>query len=353
MKGETYSKSSLIGIRASLSRHLKSPPHNKTVQITADKEFIFANRVFCATLKKMRIEGLDKAKSYPPITGEDLLKLKQDNAFDTTSPTQLQEKVWWDIHYNFARRGRENDRQMKKDTFIISQDASGLKFIEMSFNEFTKNHRGDTSDVHPRCYANHTKTCPVESFQNYLAQLHPEIDCLWQRPSITNKKSWYMKCPLGVNRLGTMMERISKRLNLSKKFTNHSVRATTITNLSEAGVEARHIAKLSGHRSLQSIDNYNKDCSESQKRHFSSILQGSNTADTSATATTTAKQHCSNSNPESSSYSRSTPTPSTFISASSSTTSTSTSTTAPSSLWLQNCTINGNISITNNNNYNQ
>ena len=53
-----------------------------------------------------------------------------------------------------------------------------------------------------------------------------------------------MKSPLGVNHLGTMMERISKRLNLSKKFTNHSVRAMTITNLSEAGLEARHMFLL-------------------------------------------------------------------------------------------------------------
>ena len=129
----------------------------------------------------------------------------------------------------------------------------------------------DTSDVHPLlCYANGTKTCPVASYQKYLILLNPDIDCLWQRPSVTVtcKKSWYIKSPLGVNHLGTMMERISKRSNLSKEFTNHSVCATTINNLSEAGVEACHIAKQSGHRSLLSIDNYNKDCSETQKRHL-------------------------------------------------------------------------------------
>ena len=205
----------------------------------------------------------------------------------------------------------------------------------MTYNEFTKNHRGETPDVHPRCYENGTISCPISSYIKYIEKLHPENNWLWQRarPRISgSEKCWYTKTAVGTNHLGLMMRRISERLHLSKQFTNHSVRATAITTLCDAGIRDRHIAKLSVHRSLHSIANYNRDCSEPQKRNVSAILQGSDatTATTcnSSTRSTTSTSVCS--------------------------TATCTSTTTlSSSLWLQNCTIHGNISITNNNYNNQ
>jgi hypothetical protein len=43
------------------------------------------------------------------------------------------------------------------------------------------------------------------------------------------------------NALANMMSNISKSVHLSKNYTNHCVRATCITVLSESGFEARHI----------------------------------------------------------------------------------------------------------------
>ena len=82
---------------------------------------------------------------------------------------------------------------------------------------------------------------------------------------------------------------ISKELGLTKIYTNHSVRATAITALSDAGVEARHIATISKHRNLASIANYNKEACEAQKRAFSEILQNDDglAHDTDSTSTTT------------------------------------------------------------------
>lgn len=44
-KGESYSKSGMIGIRAAIQRYMSSPPINRTFNIIADKEFITANKV--------------------------------------------------------------------------------------------------------------------------------------------------------------------------------------------------------------------------------------------------------------------------------------------------------------------
>ena len=299
-----------------------------------DKEFIEANKIFIATLKAYRVAGEDKATSYPVITGADLQKLRKFNAFNTNKADELQQKVWWDLHFNFARRGRENDRHMTKETFKINTDSFGKEYIELTHNEFTKNHRGDDSDeIHPRCYANDSPMCPVTSFTKYISKLNVKNDCLWQRPKRKYTEStpeWYANVAVGVNTLGDMMKQISKRLELSKIFTNHSVRATAITVLSNAGIEARHIAKVSGHRSLQSIDNYARDASEEQKQQFSAILQDVPISSSETSTDTSAnKSMCS----------------------STTSISNSSTTSVPSCLWLQNCVVNGNISIVNNHNH--
>jgi integrase len=64
---------------------------------------------------------------------------------------------------------------------------------------------------------------------------------------------WFDKAPLGKNTLEDKMKNLSKQLNLSKLYTNHSLRATTITLLDNKRFEARHIMSISGHKTESSI----------------------------------------------------------------------------------------------------
>jgi integrase len=64
--------------------------------------------------------------------------------------------------------------------------------------------------------------------------------------------------PLGKNTLGDKMKNLSKQLNLSKLYTNHSLRATTITLLDNKGFEARHIMSISGHKTDAAKNNHNQ-----------------------------------------------------------------------------------------------
>ncbi len=54
------------------------------------------------------------------------------------------------------------------------------------------------------------------------------------------------------------MKVLSKEAKLSVEYTNHSIRATTITILDRNGYEARHIMSVSGHRSESSLKSYTK-----------------------------------------------------------------------------------------------
>ena len=124
---------------------------------------------------------------------------------------------------------------------------------------FRLNARPEDTIGEGRMYSVEGSMCPVASYKKYLTKLHPEQDALWQRsfdnytPDMT---TWYTKCPLGKNQLACMMQEISKVGKLSKIYTNHSVRATSITALDDSGIEARHIIRQSGHRSELSIKNY-------------------------------------------------------------------------------------------------
>ena len=71
------------------------------------------------------------------------------------------------------------------------------------------------------------------------------------------------------------MKKVSIEAKLSCVYTNHSIRATTITILDECGYEARHIMALSGHRSESSIQSYAYQTSLSTKRKMSETLSES------------------------------------------------------------------------------
>lgn len=75
---------------------------------------------------------------------------------------------------------------------------------------------------------------------------------------------WYENRSLGVNKLGEMMKTISLGVRLSQIYTNHSVRASAITLISDANVPDGHIMFISGHSSEQSTAHYSSRPSVSQ-----------------------------------------------------------------------------------------
>ena len=144
---------------------------------------------------------------------------------------------------------------MKPSDFEVSIDDSGKHYVHKTVSEVTTNHQGvDNENYEPeggRMYATGTILCPVSSFQKYLSKLNPKCNALWQRPKDSfdeNDSIWYENKPLGKNALANMMSNISKSAYLSKNYTNHCVRATCITVLSELGFDVRHIVAISGHR---------------------------------------------------------------------------------------------------------
>ena len=74
-----------------------------------------------------------------------------------------------------------------------------------------------------------------------------------------------MKAPLGHNLLSSMMKRISVSAGLLRSYSNHCLRATSITLLQKAGFSGRMICSISGHKNPSSLAAYNRPSKDEEK----------------------------------------------------------------------------------------
>nr|XP_055042974.1 uncharacterized protein LOC129429980 isoform X2 [Misgurnus anguillicaudatus] len=260
-KGELYGISSYPSLRSALNRHINEPPFSREWNLMQDSEFTSANNVFKGVVKQIRRSGADKTSHYPPMSFEDQQILKRSGALDPGHPKGLLNKVWYDIQLHFARRGKEGNRQLKPDSFELKRDENDTEYFTMTFNEETKNHKNPLEvDRENRRGAMFEEPgnpmCPVSSLKKYLRKIPPDAKALYLHPKRRFDASddiWYSTVPLGVNQLSQMLSRMCIEAGTQSHYTNHSIRATAIQKLSDAGLQAREIIAISGHRNLSEI----------------------------------------------------------------------------------------------------
>ena len=147
--------------------------------------------------------------------------------------------------------------------------------------EQTKNYQGGSkqkdqaySDV--RMYENSTPLDPVGSFEFYLNRLYPSCQALFQTPNHHFKRAesrWFRNEPLGKNTIAKLMENVSSKAELSERYTNHCIWASTITALYQRGVDAKQICAITKHKDERSLSHYISQTTSEQKRQCSRILQ--------------------------------------------------------------------------------
>ena len=83
---------------------------------------------------------------------------------------------------------------------------------------------------------------------------------------------------MGENKINDMMKSIVANTileNSDKKFTNHSARKTVVSKLKKANVERSGIVKVTGHKTIQSLDDYD-EANEEEQRQLSYAISGRN-----------------------------------------------------------------------------
>ena len=179
----------------------------------------------------------------------------------------------FDICFYFVRHANENIDKFTKDTLKLETDQNTrLKYIRKVIDERTKNHQNDT-EMTTAFMPEMPKSdhCPVQSFMFYMTKVHPRCDDLWQQvknpehlKNLNDTDTWYKPQKIGTNPLAAFISHISHEADLSRVYTNHSIRVTGTTLLGRCNYSAKQTISVTGHRSANSLSVYQK-VSENEK----------------------------------------------------------------------------------------
>ena len=226
-----------------------------------------------AKLVQLKKLGKENSQHKPMLEDEDMEKLKSSDALSLSNPMSLLRNVWFHIVLYFCKQGHEGQRELQKSSFKLEIDASGRNYVTMAHNEVSKNHPGGLKDTnstekYARMYETDSPNDGYKAVKLYLSKLNPKSSAFFLYPS----RNWapsdlcYENKLLGINKLDNMMKEISRAAQLSRVYTNHTVRATAIM-------------PISGHRNEQSLAHYNTRPSTIQllrcSKVISSHIQGS------------------------------------------------------------------------------
>ena len=266
-------------IRAAIDRFLRSPPNNKPFSIISDAGCTEANKILDTFVKDVRksgkIAGVVHKKAVSKDQIQRLFERGELEPADSQNPAQLQRTAWFYLTLFFGRRGRENQRQLNPGMLSLRTTPQGVEYFELNRRQpgsllSTKNHQGGLGDSEDEYDAKifavaGSQRCPVKTIKIYQDHLNPSSDALFQKPrdgqsqkfSPADDKIWYCNSLVGSSTLDNMLKDMSRRAGIEPHLTNHCLRATAVTVLSDHNCETRHIKSVTGHRSDQAVESYN------------------------------------------------------------------------------------------------
>ena len=285
-EGEEYEPNTISAYFNRVGVHIQKLMN---IDIHNDEKFKVSKQVLLAKKKDLNQKGKgnkpNKAAELQP-SHEELLWTT--GALGSDTPTALLHTVWfWCTKLLGFRACHESDQLRVGDFKIEYHEENGTKYVDfISWNERITKTRYGTSDLSrefvPKLFPNpeNPARCPVLIFMKYMSK----------RPSTTldpdnkfflsinphhkkdNKKPWYSIQNMGHNRIGKIMKLMAKHANIRGKYTNHSVRRTTCSQLVRAGVPLTVVAQLTGHKNIGSLLSYTTAGLE-QQQDISNILQ--------------------------------------------------------------------------------
>ncbi|CAH3150789.1 unnamed protein product, partial [Porites evermanni] len=237
-QGEDYEPESLKVMMASLDRHLKNKGY--TLSIVRDREFSSSKQVLEGKAKQLRLAGRGKRpKKARQVSEEEEEILWKSGKLGGNNPESLIQTMWWLLTQHFGLRGRQEHHGMRLEDFRIMNGDDGIEFYIS------------------RRPSNLRTSGPFYLSIKYNRRADDEI--------------WYKVQPMGENKINSMMKSIISGTSFEtseKRFSNHSARKTVVSKMKKANLERSAIAKVTGHRNIQSLDDYD-EADEDEQRQLS------------------------------------------------------------------------------------
>ena len=287
--GSNYEPNTLRSFMSSFDRHLRKMKYG--FEIVSSIEFARVREVVRAKQRDLKSQGKGNlCQKADPITDVEIDKLWECKLLGTHNPESILNSLWLFNTIYFGLRGSDEHRSMSWGDISLQSDTVGLEYL--TFNERqSKTRQGvnprDVRTVKPKMWANSETPdrCPVAIYKLYKEKRPQDFsrpdDPFYlathtQQHSMSISDQWFKRQPVGVNKLSSMMKRMANAagIGVDKKLTNHSARKHLVQKLSENNIPPNQIMQITGHKNIQSINNYSS-INENQHKSISCILSNS------------------------------------------------------------------------------
>ena len=282
--GGEYEPDSLTSIRNSLERFLREQQYKYS--LIESREFSKHREVLKAKRKELKSKGKGrKPNAARPLSKEDRTELYKKGYLGCKDSETLQTTVWLNNTLHFGMRSCQEHYDLQWGDVTEKSSLDGKVYLEME-ERISKGRDGQVPGTHsdrafkPKMFHVGGPQCPVEVFRFYR-QHRPESMCVSEAPfylqTIKNPTGdiWFKKQRLGKNSLGKLLKEVGDKAGLNIR--NHSGRKTMVTDLCDANVPSYRIIQLSGHKSVESIQDYHKKAKFQHQEEMSNILRSETT----------------------------------------------------------------------------
>ena len=272
---------------------------HKGRKVSTAQQFIKVQKVVKSKLKTLKQAGKGNLPNKAsPLSEDEIEKLWTCGQLGMDNPRSIINTLWWFNTLHFGMRSVTPPRQMCWCDVQLNTDCTGQRFL--TFNErATKTRTGANvkRDAHENAMAfantENPGRCPMELYLKY-ASMRPEsarspdspfyLACNTRPGGPKEGEMWFKNQPMGINTIGTIMKNMAAAAQLgdSIRISNHTARKTMIQKLSDSNIEPTKIMQISGHRNVQSINNY-ATMSHSQHRNICNILNSTRAQSSTST----------------------------------------------------------------------
>ena len=258
--------------------------------IIEGQEFRKTRETLVAKQKELKKAGKgNKTKAAHALTDEEVDVLYGKELLGLSSPESLLNTLWLNNTQQFGLRGCQEHRSMKWGDVQPKTSADETEFLEYTERQ-TKTRTGaepkDTRTVKPKMFSvPGSDRDPVRAFHLYASKrpekINSEDSPFYLAMNLTkmasSSKPWFKAAPKGVNKLNSLVKTMAQKAGLNEEnLANQSGQKRMIQKLNDQEVPPTHIMKISGHKNVQSLNNYNS-LSEKQQRNISNILSSTST----------------------------------------------------------------------------
>ena len=244
--GEPYPPATLHQLLCGVLRHMRDcNPGCPNFLDKKDSRFRQLQGTLDAYFHNLHSEGI--GRHAETISTEEENQLWETGVLDINTPKGLQNAVFYTIGKMFCLRGGQEHRALKLSQLQRCDDGRYVYYENVS-----KNRNGSFKQLHIKnkvvpvfACPEAGERCPVRILDQYISKLPEEAkqkDLFYVRPlekkPLELSKPWYSSVPLGKH---TLQQKVCAEAGVVGCKTNHSFRATSVTDMYKAGAPEKLI----------------------------------------------------------------------------------------------------------------